>query len=123
MTIREQERSQRQRKQSRPSSEQRIASPVPRGRKRRSETKQERQKRLHRQHEERRQLQSKALERGHLVVFPFPEWCAMRGFSIPTGRRIIAAGKVKVTELSERRIGIRSDHDQEYLDSCLRDSA
>jgi hypothetical protein len=54
-----------------------------------------------------------------LVVFPFLEWCQMRGFSVATGRRLIAAGRVKVTRLSERRIGIRSDHDQEYLDSCL----
>jgi hypothetical protein len=27
---------------------------------------------------------------------------------------------VKVTYLSERRMGVRSDHDQEYLDSCLQ---
>jgi hypothetical protein len=28
-------------------------------------------------------------------------------------------GKLKFTKLSERRIGIRSDHDREYLDSCV----
>jgi hypothetical protein len=56
-----------------------------------------------------------------LVVYPFLEWCQMRGFSISTGRRLIEAGKVKVTRLSARRMGIRSDHDREYLDSCLRD--
>jgi predicted site-specific integrase-resolvase len=54
-----------------------------------------------------------------LIVYPFLDWCKMRGFSIATGRRLIAAGKVKVTRLSTRRIGIRSDHDREYLDSCL----
>jgi predicted site-specific integrase-resolvase len=58
-----------------------------------------------------------------LVVFPFLEWCQMRGISPATGRRLIAAGKVKVTQLSTRRIGVRSDHDREYLDACLRDSA
>jgi len=58
-----------------------------------------------------------------LLVYPFLDWCVMRGLSVATGRRLIAAGRVKVTQLSERRIGIRSDHDREYLDSCLRDSA
>jgi len=53
-----------------------------------------------------------------VVVYTFKQWCELRGFSIATGRRLVAAGKVKVTRLSERRIGIRSDHDQEYLDSC-----
>jgi hypothetical protein len=43
----------------------------------------------------------------------------LRGFSTATGRRLVAAGRVKVTRLSERRIGIRSDHDQEYLDSRI----
>jgi hypothetical protein len=52
-----------------------------------------------------------------LIVYPFLEWCQMRGFSPATGRRLIAAGKVKATQLSTRRIGI--DHDREYLDACL----
>jgi hypothetical protein len=47
----------------------------------------------------------------------------MRGISVATGRRLAAAGKIKITHLSERIIGVRSDHDQEYLDSCLRDGA
>ena len=58
-----------------------------------------------------------------LVVYTFKEWCALRGFSEATGRRLIASKQVKVTHLSERRIGIRTDHDQEYLDSCVGDSA
>jgi predicted site-specific integrase-resolvase len=58
-----------------------------------------------------------------LIVYPFLEWCQMRGFSVSTGRRLIEAGKVKITKLSTRRIGIRSDHDREYLDSCLRDGS
>jgi predicted site-specific integrase-resolvase len=61
--------------------------------------------------------------RDPIIVFPFLDWCQMRGISVATGRRLIAAGRVKATQLSERRIGIRSDHDQEFLDSCLRDSA
>jgi hypothetical protein len=59
----------------------------------------------------------------HIVVYPFLDWCKMRGISVATGRRLAAAGRVKLTQLSERRIGVRSDHDQEYLDNCLRDSA
>jgi hypothetical protein len=50
-------------------------------------------------------------------IMSFSEWCVLRGFSVSTGRRLIAAGRVKVTYLSDRRIGIRSDHDLEYLDS------
>jgi hypothetical protein len=37
--------------------------------------------------------------------------------------RLIASGRVKATYLSERRIGIRSDHDREYLDACAQESA
>jgi len=58
-----------------------------------------------------------------LRVIPFNEWCADKGFSRATGRRLVAAGKVKVTQLSPRRIGVREDHDREYLDSCVRDGA
>jgi hypothetical protein len=71
--------------------------------------------------QERRQRQRESSQ--PIVVYPFREWCKMRGVSVATGRRLAAAGKVKITHLSERIIGIRSDHDQEYLDSCLRDSA
>ena len=58
-----------------------------------------------------------------LIVFPFVTWCAMRGISVATGRRLAATGRIKLTQLSARRIGVRSDHDREYLDSCLRDPA
>ena len=53
-------------------------------------------------------------------VIPWLEWCEMRGISVSTGQRLADAGKVKVTYLSPRRKGVREDHDQEYLDSCLR---
>jgi hypothetical protein len=79
--------------------------------------------RHHEREQKRRQLQREALEAGHIVVYPFGEWCLMRGISIASGRRLIAADRVKVTQLSERRIGIRSDHDLEYLNSCARDFA
>jgi predicted site-specific integrase-resolvase len=53
-----------------------------------------------------------------IIVYSIPEWAKMRGVSTATAKRLIAKGKLKVTQLSERRRGIRSDHDQEYLDSC-----
>jgi hypothetical protein len=72
--------------------------------------------------QERRQRQRQSSHQP-IVVTPFREWCKSRGMSVATGRRLAAAGKVKITHLSERIIGVRSDHDQEYLDSCLRDGA
>ena len=84
-----------------------------------TESKQERVARLKAKRE--RHAQQRGLSKA-LVVYPFEEWCTLRGFSIPTGRRLIAAGRVRVTYLSDRRIGIRSDHDLEYLNSCERDS-
>jgi hypothetical protein len=64
-----------------------------------------------------RRAQQRAQSTG-VVVYPFKEWCLIRGISEPTGRRLIRAGKVRVTRLSKRRVGIRSDHDAEYLDAC-----
>jgi hypothetical protein len=58
-----------------------------------------------------------------LRVIPFLHWCELCGFSKSTGERLIAAGKVKVTYLSARRIGIREDHAHEYLESCRRAGA
>ena len=57
-------------------------------------------------------------QRGPITVYTLDEWCRMRKLSRATARRLNAEGKLKFTQLSERRIGIRSDHDQEYLDAC-----
>jgi predicted DNA-binding transcriptional regulator AlpA len=57
-------------------------------------------------------------------VMSFRDWCDLNNFSIPTGRRLIASGKgPKITQLGERRIGIREDHNAEWQDSRIRDSA
>jgi hypothetical protein len=56
-------------------------------------------------------------------VIPWLEWVKLRGISPSTAERLRRAGKVKVTQLSPRRIGVREDHDQEYLDSCARGGA
>jgi hypothetical protein len=53
-----------------------------------------------------------------IVVYTLDEWCKMRKVSKATAKRLIAAGKIKATHLSERRVVIRSDHDQEFLDRC-----
>jgi hypothetical protein len=118
MSLEEQEqhRQRRQRKQQRRKrrKSRREMSPT--------EQEQARQQKLERE-QKCRELQGEAVQRGHVVVFPFLDWCEMRGISKATGRRLAAAGRVKLTYLSERRIGVRSDHDQEYLDSCVRDFA
>jgi hypothetical protein len=75
---------------------------------------------------ERRQRQRKAsLETSHRIprVIPWLEWIKLRGIALSTAERLQRAGKVKVTYLSPRRKGVREDHDQEYLDSCVRGGA
>jgi len=67
--------------------------------------------------QERRQRQRQASHQP-ITVIPFREWCRLRGISVATGRRLAAAGRVKVTHMSARIIGVRSDDDQAYLDSC-----
>jgi hypothetical protein len=73
--------------------------------------------------QERRQRQRQASQQPILAVIPFREWCKLRGISVATGRRLVEAGRLKITRLSERRIGVRSDHDKEYLDACLEGGA
>ena len=51
----------------------------------------------------------------------FREWCALKGISERTGRRILASGNgPKVTQLSANRISIREDHDAQWEDSRVR---
>jgi hypothetical protein len=116
MPLEEQERRARQRKES-----ERLNEQARRACKRNTtESEEERAARLKKERERRARQRAQS---SALVVFPFDEWCVLRGVSKATGRRLVAAGRVKVTYLSERRIGVRSDHDREYLDSCLRDRA
>jgi hypothetical protein len=54
-------------------------------------------------------------------VYTFTQWCEKNGLTERTGRRILASGDgPKITQLSERRIGIREDHDLAWLDSRVR---
>ena len=66
-----------------------------------------------------RERRARQGEHDPVIVYPFRDWCRIRGVSPSTGRRIIASGRVQVTWLSERRFGIRSDHDREFLDASL----
>jgi hypothetical protein len=72
---------------------------------------------------ERRQRQREPSYRPLYRVIPFLEWCELNGFSRATGQRLIRTGRVKVTRLSQRRIGIREDHNAEFQDSCIRGGA
>lgn len=70
--------------------------------------------------DERRQRQREASHRTSQRILSFKAWCELNGFSEATGRRIIAAGKVRVTQLSERRIGIGEDDNADYQAACAR---
>ena len=72
---------------------------------------------------ERPERQRQTSHRPPYRVIPFLDWCKLNGFSRATGQRIINSGRVKVTYLSERRIGIREDHNAEFQDSCIRGGA
>jgi predicted site-specific integrase-resolvase len=53
-----------------------------------------------------------------IVIYTLEEWCKMRKVSRTTARRLNKAGKLKITKLSDRLVGVRSDHDAEYLAGC-----
>jgi predicted site-specific integrase-resolvase len=56
-------------------------------------------------------------------ILTFKQWCALNGFSESTGRRIIRAGKVRVVQLSERRIGIGELDNADFQAACVRGRA
>jgi predicted site-specific integrase-resolvase len=51
-------------------------------------------------------------------VYSFVDWCRMRSISVSTGRRLAAAGKIRLIHLSTRRLGVREDDDRAYLAAC-----
>jgi hypothetical protein len=53
-------------------------------------------------------------------VLTFRAWCELNSISVQTGRRILAAGKIRYVQLSVRRIGIRESDNTAYQASCLR---
>jgi hypothetical protein len=50
-------------------------------------------------------------------VLPFAQWCALKGFSENTGKRLRKAGKIKVVQLSANRVGVTASADAEYMRS------
>jgi hypothetical protein len=69
---------------------------------------------------ERRNRQRTESPRKSQRILSFKEWCRLNSISESTGRRIIAAGKVRVTQLSERRIGVGEDDNAEFQARCAR---
>ena len=53
-------------------------------------------------------------------ILSFKDWCRLNSISESTGRRIIAAGKVRVTQLSERRIGVGEEDNADFQSRCAR---
>jgi predicted site-specific integrase-resolvase len=51
-------------------------------------------------------------------ILSFKDWCALNSISEATGRRLIKAGKVRITRLTERRIGISETQNAEYQAAC-----
>jgi predicted site-specific integrase-resolvase len=69
---------------------------------------------------ERRKRQRKESHRKSQRILSFKQWCELNNISEATGRRIIAAGKVRVTQLSQRRIGVGEDDNADYQQRCAR---
>jgi hypothetical protein len=51
-------------------------------------------------------------------VMPFPQWCKLKGFSLSTGKRLEAAGKVRTIHLSQNRKGVTESEDRRYMEAC-----
>ena len=72
---------------------------------------------------ERRKRQRKESRRKSQRILSFRDWCRLNSISESTGRRIIAAGKVRVTQLSERRIGVGEEDNADFQARCTRGGA
>jgi hypothetical protein len=51
-------------------------------------------------------------------VLPLAQWLALKNLSYQTGKRLIAEGKIKITHLSQKRIGISESADREFMKAC-----
>ena len=72
---------------------------------------------------ERRQRQRDESRRTSQKILSFKDWCQLNSISEATGRRLIRAGKVRVTRLSERRIGIGENDNADYQAACAQGGA
>jgi hypothetical protein len=69
------------------------------------------------------QRQRKESDRKSQRILPFKDWCALNAISEATGRRLIRAGKVRVIQLSERRIGVGEDDNADFQQRGARGGA
>jgi predicted DNA-binding transcriptional regulator AlpA len=54
-------------------------------------------------------------------VLTFYEWCALNGFSVATGRRLVKAGLgPPLMQLSPRRLGVRESDNAAWQQSRVR---
>jgi hypothetical protein len=51
------------------------------------------------------------------AVMSFADWCRRANVSQSTGRRLIAAGRISVTRLSDRRIGVTGREHKRFLNA------
>jgi hypothetical protein len=57
-------------------------------------------------------------------MYTVPEWAELNSLGVRTAKRILASGNgPKITQLSERRVGIREDHNAEWQAARVRDRA
>jgi hypothetical protein len=80
----------------------------------------QRQRQRKESHAERRRQRNESSHRQSQRILSFKQWCALNNISEATGRRIIRAGKVRVTQLSERRIGIGENDNAAFQARCAR---
>jgi hypothetical protein len=66
----------------------------------------------------RRQAEPPQAVPGFERVMPFAEWCKHKSISLDTGKRLRAAGKIKVVKLSTSRIGVTESADAEFMKAC-----
>jgi hypothetical protein len=72
---------------------------------------------------ERRQRQRAESHRTSQRILTFKAWIELNGISESTGRRLIKSGKVRITRLSERRIGISESDNADYQAACAEGCA
>jgi hypothetical protein len=70
-----------------------------------------------------RQRQRDESRRTSQKILTFQNWCQLNSISEATGRRLIRAGKVRVTRLSERRIGIGELDNADFQARCAQNGA
>jgi hypothetical protein len=63
-------------------------------------------------------------EQDDLRVIPWRVWCAQKGISVDTGRRLRESGKApRIIHISERRLGVTVADDREWTLARIQDGA